>query len=102
MPAIPKNTPYRNKKMRQLASECTECMGCGAICEPGSIVGAHSNRQQDGKGMGTKAHDLLAYLCPTCHRYVDGDGDKEVRHNFFLQAVYNTVLWLLKNGHLKT
>ena len=102
MPAIPKNTPYRNKKMRKLASECTECMGCGAICEPGSIVGAHSNRQQDGKGMGTKAHDLLAYLCPTCHRYVDGDGDKEVRHNFFLQAVYNTVLWLLKNGHLKT
>lgn len=98
MPAIPKNTPYRNKKMRQLAAECDECHGCGAFC--GSVAGAHSNRQRDGKGLGIKAHDLLAYLCPTCHLYVDGDGDREERHNFFLQAVYNTVLWMLKNGHM--
>lgn len=96
----PKVKVYRNPRI--LASICwaPHCMGCGVVQE-GQVVGAHSNRLEDGKGTGVKSHDVVAALCPTCHAFVDGKGDLESRHVFFLQAVYRTVLWMLRERILE-
>ena len=91
---------YRNQKLRDLASQAPHCMCCWTS-KSGQIVGAHSNRIADGKGKGIKAHDLLAYVCQNCHTVIDGPGDKTERHNLFLQAFFNTTLWLLNEGHLE-
>lgn len=95
-----KDKPYRNQKLRDVARHVPYCMGCKKPND-GTIVGCHSNRQHDGKGTGQKAHDLLAYCCSECHAYIDGNGDKRERHCFFLQAVYNSIVWLLKEGYLE-
>lgn len=60
---------YRNKKLLELV-RLLPCAHCGA--EDGTIVGAHSNQLQDGKGRGLKAHDYrIASLCYCCHIELD-------------------------------
>jgi Protein of unknown function (DUF1364) len=47
------------------------CQNCGT--RDGTIVAAHSNAQQHGKGKSLKAHDCLhAWLCMACHDWLDG------------------------------
>lgn len=82
---------YRNQALRDLAKQIPCCVMCHAHNE-GQVVGAHSNRLIDGKGTGLKAHDLLAYVCDTCHAELDGEGNRQDRHNAFLQAFYDSML----------
>jgi hypothetical protein len=82
---------YRNQALRDLAQKIPFCVICGAP-NKGQVVGAHSNRLIDGKGMGVKSHDLVAYVCGDCHAELDGDGDRRERHNDFLQAFYDSML----------
>lgn len=104
MPSFPKNTPYRNQKLRDLAAECPQCMYCGEQNQD-NIVLCHSNKLKHGKGRGVKAHDLPCYLCPTCHDIVDGrlaphftQQDRDLIH---YEGVFNSVLWLLRIGRWK-
>ena len=95
--------PWRSEQIKKLAAKAPHCMRCEAR-NRGDVVGAHSNSLRDGKGMGLKAHDLVAYLCPACHDLVDeraGGWAREDREREFLRAVYRTVLWLLQEGYLK-
>lgn len=79
------------------------CMSCGRPND-GTIVGAHSNFG-DGKGMGQKSHDVLAYVCLDCHDIIDGrqhkDLDRTMREALFYHAAYESTVWLLKTGYLK-
>ena len=79
------------------------CMLCDA--DDGTTVPAHSNHQCDGKGMGLKAHDLVAHLCRACHDVIDGrtpsDFSPAELDLMFYKAVYKTTVWNLKNGFLK-
>jgi hypothetical protein len=46
------------------------CVDCGN--EDGTIVAAHSNLLEHGKGRGIKAHDgMSAWLCFRCHSELD-------------------------------
>lgn len=103
MTPYPKSPPFRSQALRDLAAKCPECMNCGAV-NMGQVVGAHSNQQAHGKGLGHKAHDLLAYLCDECHRTVDAqEGNplpREERERIFLAACYRSTVWLLQAGHL--
>ena len=65
----PKSTPIRKSAKGQ---ECTLRFPC--CCEDSSTtVWAHSNRLEDGKGMGIKARDEEGcYACFACHSWLDG------------------------------
>ena len=106
MRSMPKDPPYRNQKLRDLAKECPHCMYCGKANE-GDVVLAHSNRQRDGKGMGIKPSDVPCYLCYKCHGIADGRLEPngwtwEERGEIIREAAYYSTLWLLKEGYLVT
>ena len=68
-------TIYRNRKLLDLARD-QRCVMCHA--EDGTVVAAHSNREEHGKGMGIKAHDCMsAWLCAMCHNHYDQGGADE-------------------------
>ena len=63
--------PFRSQQLRDFARDAPKCFHCDAIND-GTVVGAHSNRLEDGKGLGIKSHDLVAYVCKGCHDNIDG------------------------------
>jgi cytochrome c551/c552 len=49
------------------------CVNCGA--DDSTIVAAHSNLQEHGRGHANPAHDCFhAHLCYRCHAWVDAGG----------------------------
>lgn len=69
---------------------------CGS--EDGTIVAAHSNLLEHGKGRGLKAHDgMTAWLCYRCHTQLDQGKDlsKSERRDLTLTAICRTYqqLW---------
>lgn len=102
-PPQPKNIPYRNQKLRDLAKEVECCQFCFQL-SCGGVVLAHSNKLKHGKGRGQKAHDVAMYLGMSCHDLYDGrtpGWGPEHRLLCEAKAVYNSFLWLLQNGHLE-
>lgn len=64
----PKMTPIRKSAKGE---ECTLRFPC-CNHDSSTTVWAHSNRIQDGKGMGIKARDEEGcYACSACHAYLD-------------------------------
>lgn len=60
---------FRNRKLLDLARD-QACVMCGA--DDGTVVAAHSNLLEHGKGQGIKAHDgMTAWLCHQCHAELD-------------------------------
>lgn len=90
------------------AARDQSCVNCGA--EDGTIVSAHSNWPDHGKGMSIKAHDcFVAHLCHACHSWLDQGGGydptglwhvKEKRE-MFDRAKDKTLLRLFQQGRLK-
>lgn len=65
----PKMTPIRKSAKGE---ECTLRFPCCTF-DPSTTVWAHSNRLEDGKGMGIKARDEEGcYACHACHSWLDG------------------------------
>lgn len=95
-----KHTAYRNRKILD-AAKGQPCMRCGK--EDGTTVAAHSNYQEDGKGMGKKADDLfVAFLCADCHRWMDeGRATYDAKREDFHRAMKKTLRLLLDMGVLK-
>lgn len=83
---------YRNKKLLVSAKD-KACVMCGN-CD-GTVVAAHSNLLEHGKGKGIKAHDgMTAWLCYTCHfNYDQGTGmNKQEKRDFILTAIAKTYM----------
>ena len=78
-------------------------MYCGET-NVGQVVLAHSNSLKHGKGIGTKSHDIPAYLCGLCHSRADGrigpHLSQQEREMIIYEGVYNSFLWLLREGRL--
>lgn len=70
----PPKTIYRNQALLDLA-EGEECLlRVPRYCQgtKDTTVACHSNRLQDGKGKGIKAHDwAIAFGCVGCHYFLD-------------------------------
>jgi hypothetical protein len=81
---------YRNIHLTGSANGET-CVSCG---NPQGVVWAHCNEQAAGKGMGTKAHDLMgAYLCQDCHEWYDrGQSSRKQKKQFFLECFFLTMV----------
>lgn len=65
----PKTTPIRKSARDE---QCTLRFPC-CNGDPATTVWCHSNRAEDGKGMGIKARDEEGcYGCSACHAFLDG------------------------------
>jgi len=65
----PKYISYRNPKILKFAKG-QPCQHCGI--EDGTTVAAHSDKIEDGKGVGKKSDDCYtAFLCYNCHQKYD-------------------------------
>lgn len=99
---IQKYDHYRSRKLLDAARDCPQCMSCGKYSD-GTIVAAHSNQSQDGKGAGIKADDFrVAFVCMTCHTEIDQGG--KPRHERIAQweaAHRATIGYLFKSGVVK-
>lgn len=83
---------FRSKKLLDLARG-QACVMCG--CDDGTIVSAHSNLLEHGKGRGLKAHDgMISWLCMRCHTELDqGTGmSKQERREFILESICKTYM----------
>jgi len=101
--AILHQNVFRCPDLLKLASMAPNCMGCGAV-NVGQVVGCHPNGLAMGKGMGQKAHDLVAYLCPDCHDLLDGRTGTLTRFErevLYLRTSNASMVWLFQAGHLK-
>lgn len=81
---------FRSPKLLALARD-QACVMCG--CQDGTIVSAHSNLLEHGKGKGLKAHDgMIAWLCYRCHSNLDQGKDmsREERKMYTLEAICRT------------
>lgn len=66
--------------------------------QDGTVVAAHSNLLEHGKGKGIKAHDgMAAWLCYRCHSQLDQGTElsKNERRDYTLTAICRTYqkLW---------
>lgn len=94
-------TVFNRKRIPRLLrlAEGQACVMCGR--DDGTVVAAHSNELQFGKGMGTKAHDgASAWLCMHCHMGYDQGVymDKTERRLFILEAIAKTYIQLWEQG----
>lgn len=101
-PRIKAPANIRSQALRDVAQDCPRCMSC-QMPNDGTVVGCHPNGLKYGKGMGLKAHDLLAYCCRRCHDEIDGRAGSMLPHereNLWLDAFYWSTVWLIQSGHL--
>ena len=86
------------------------CANCGA--QDGTVVAAHSNHAEHGKGAALKAHDCFhAHLCSRCHAWLDqGTGNDPTgmyrgtwadKAEMFSRAMDRTTLRLWQSGAIK-
>lgn len=80
---------YRNQRVLAEA-RCHPCQLCRN--DDSTTVAAHSNQGRHGKGMGIKAHDIVAYLCYSCHTFVDqGNTSADIRNKAWHTALVRSV-----------
>ena len=95
--------PFRSSALLSLAAKAPRCMNCGTA-NRGQVVACHSNSLLHGKGMGTKAHDIPAYLCGECHDLLDGRAGTLTsfeKSQMFYRAAFDSMVWLFQSDHLK-
>ena len=85
---------FRNKKLLALAEDmpCVMCTN-----QDGTVVAAHSNLLEHGKGRGLKAHDgMTAWLCYQCHYEYDqgSEMNKAEKREYILTAICKTYMEL--------
>lgn len=87
------------------------CSNCKA--DDGTIVSAHSNEQEHGRGKDHKSHDcFFAWLCNRCHYFYDHGSTgmdptgiwkatREEKRAMFIRAMHRTWFELFRQGKLK-
>lgn len=98
MPSYLKSEIVRCKAIL-VACRTLSCQHCGA--DDGTVVAAHSNWLQHGKGMGRKADDrYVAALCFRCHSELDQGSHwpAQLRRAVWLAAHTKTMDELIRRG----
>lgn len=91
---------YRSRRLLDLARG-QACVMCGN--QDGTVVAAHSNLLEHGKGKSIKADDSMhAWLCYACHSEYDQGNrmTKDQKRDFILTAICKTHLLMFRNGYL--
>jgi len=95
------HTQFRNRKWLDMARG-QSCVVCESMDD--SVVAAHSNLLEHGKGKGIKADDsMVAWLCYRCHTEYDQGMkmDKVEKRDFILTAIVKTYLLASRKGLIK-
>lgn len=97
---VAKPGPYRDATLLEMARGRPCLVMVPGLCSHrvDTVVAAHSNSQEHGKGMGRKADDCYtAFACVACHSWLDqGKAAGEVRESAFMAAHARQVLaWRL-------
>lgn len=96
---------YRSPKLLK-AAKGQECMiQIPGVCNgnPETVVAAHSNWYEHGKGGALKAHDIFhAWACSACHSAIDQGKDLgyEEKKEYWQRGFERTLLALLDKGIL--
>jgi hypothetical protein len=90
---------FRSAKLLKMARG-QACVMCGSQDE--TVVAAHSNLLEHGKGRGLKANDAMsAWLCYRCHtQYDQGGMPKAEARDFILTAICRTHMQLWEGGEV--
>jgi len=90
----------RSRKLLDAARD-EACTLCGA--QDGTVVAAHSNWLEDGRGASHKADDIyIAFLCHKCHYEIDyGNATKDEKYRDFTRAMKRTWKRLIEKGVIK-
>ncbi len=91
---------HRDPKLLKTARD-QSCVACDA--QDGTVVWAHSNLLEHGKGRGIKAHDAMGmFLCHRCHAELDQGSrmTKAERREFILTMICRTWLALCLQGRV--
>lgn len=92
---------HRDKKLLNLARD-QSCISCGA--DDGTVVWAHANGGEWGKGMGIKSHDCMGmFLCSICHHQLDQGflWSKDEKREFTYKMICKTHIKLWEEGLVK-
>lgn len=98
---FPKQNTHRDPKLLKLARD-QSCVSCGA--QDGTVVWAHSNLSEHGKGRSLKAHDCMGMLlCSICHHQLDAGfmWTREEKREKTLEWILATHLKLWQEGLVK-
>jgi hypothetical protein len=101
MSSFIKQKTFRSPKLLELARD-QACVVCGR--QDGTVVSAHSNLLEHGKGMGTKAHDgMVAWLCHRCHSALDQGSamSGEDKRVLMLESICRTYMQLWDQSLIK-
>lgn len=92
---------WRSRKLLDAAKEAPRCFCCGHS-NNGTVVMAHANWHEYGKGAGIKAHDwAIAAMCYECHKQLDqGPDSKQEKKDRWIRAHIHTLAWLFDSGRL--
>lgn len=93
---------YRSRKLLDAAKQAPRCFACGRHND-GTVVMAHANWHEYGKGAGHKAHDwAVAAICYECHTSLDQGAHmtKEQRKESWIAAHVRTLAWLFDSGKI--
>lgn len=95
---------FRSRKLLDLCHD-TPCMADFPHECRGTIVPAHANGLEFGRGFASKADDcFVAALCPNAHDFVDGrrgGWDKETKRAEWNRAFIATLKWWWENEKVK-
>lgn len=94
---------FRSRKLLDLAhgQECTIRIPGVCTNDPQTVVAAHSNWYEHGKGGAMKAHDCFtAWACAACHREIDQGKDLsyEEKKSYWQRGFEQTLLALFERG----
>ena len=100
---------FRSRKLLDLA-DGAHCMNC--LAQDGTVVAAHSNHLDHGRGHAHKSHDCyIAFLCYRCHAFLDHgskndptgtyQATKEDKREMFRRAMDKTWLYLWMTDRVK-
>ena len=92
---------HRDAKLLKLARG-QSCVSCGI--EDGTVVWAHANGYEWGKGMGIKSHDCMGMmLCAECHARLDQGSlwNREQKREFTYRMICKTHIRLWEQGMVK-
>ena len=96
-----KQTTFRSAKLTKFA-EGESCINCGT--DDGTIVWAHANLLEFGKGRGLKCSDAAGMLlCHRCHSELDQGTTmtKAERRDFQIEMIAKTLIYLIESGKIR-
>lgn len=101
---IEKHNHYRSRKLLD-AAEGQDCAMRSPVCRgnPATVVCAHSNLGEDGKGKSIKADDdISVYACAECHHWYDfGHATARFKQSYFDRAFVRTYKQRKRQGMIK-